>query len=610
MIPKIIHYCWVGGAPKPKSVLYCIDTWKKFCPDYEIIEWNESNYNFQKNQYMKDAYEAKKWGFVPDFARLDIVYEYGGIYLDTDVELIKSFDSLLNQKAFMGFENTGDGEYFVNCGQGFGAEPHHDIIKAARDLYDNISFYKDDGSLNLLASPYYTTQTLRQFGLIQENRKQELDNMVVYTSDVLCPKNFRSGVISITDNTVSIHHFTASWLDEKIKKDLKHQQDMRNKYGIKLGNFILYLESIKHKYSFIQILKLLPIKIYNEIKYRYILIKEAIPYYCHIFHAKVYQSGKDKPILFDTYLDSDNEGDRIIMENCEKHLSEIFNLQDFHRVPTHRILKHDEYDICLSSQYKILCGTNILSGHMRSYGLWKMSTDLRGYKNTILMGVGFDSNNPTFDNYSKKLFSTILDKKHIHSVRDSFSEQKLKDMGIKNVVNTGCPTMWSITPEHCKKIPKVKAKNVICTITDYNKDFNADKTLIDILIQSYENVYIWIQGENDKEYIDELYSNKLFTIIPSGLENYDHLLEQEKDLDYVGTRLHAGIRAITYGHRSLIISIDNRAKIISKDTGLPILERNDVSLYLKNRIESDFETQINMPLNKINLWKSQFKNID
>ena len=90
-IPKIIHYCWVGGKPKPQSVLYCIESWKRCCPDYEIREWNESNYDFTKNEYMRQAYEAKKWGFVPDYARLDIVYEYGGIYLDTDVEMLRSF---------------------------------------------------------------------------------------------------------------------------------------------------------------------------------------------------------------------------------------------------------------------------------------------------------------------------------------------------------------------------------------------------------------------------------------------------------------------------------------------------------------------------------------
>ena len=155
-IPKIIHYCWVGGKPKPQSVLYCIESWKRCCPDYEIREWNESNYDFTKNEYMRQAYEAKKWGFVPDYARLDIIYEYGGIYLDTDVEMLRSPDELLGQDGFMGFENTGDGEYFVNCGHGFGAVPHHEVIRKARDLYNVLSFLNEDGTPNLFTSFYNT----------------------------------------------------------------------------------------------------------------------------------------------------------------------------------------------------------------------------------------------------------------------------------------------------------------------------------------------------------------------------------------------------------------------------------------------------------------------
>ena len=121
-IPKIIHYCWVGGSPKPQSVLYCIESWKRNCPDYEIREWNETNYDFTKNKYMQQAYEAQKWGFVPDYARLDIIYEYGGIYLDTDVEMVRNFDELLSRSSFFGFEDTGEGSFFVACGLGFGAQ--------------------------------------------------------------------------------------------------------------------------------------------------------------------------------------------------------------------------------------------------------------------------------------------------------------------------------------------------------------------------------------------------------------------------------------------------------------------------------------------------------
>ncbi|RKW32245.1 MAG: glycosyl transferase, partial [Lachnoanaerobaculum sp.] len=109
MIPKVIHYCWFGGKPLPKIARKCIQSWKRFCPDYEIVEWNEKNYDIHKNSYMEEAYLQKKWGFVPDFARLDIIYQNGGIYLDTDVELIRPLDELLYHRAYMGFEGERDG---------------------------------------------------------------------------------------------------------------------------------------------------------------------------------------------------------------------------------------------------------------------------------------------------------------------------------------------------------------------------------------------------------------------------------------------------------------------------------------------------------------------
>lgn len=148
-IPKIIHYCWFGGKKMPDCNRRMIEGWKRLCPDFEIKEWNESNYDIRKNTYMREAYEAHKWGFVPDYARADIVYEHGGIYLDTDVELLKSLDDLLNQPAFCGFENMSH----VNLGQGFGAIPKHPIIKAVRDFYEGKHFLRSDQSYNMIPSP-------------------------------------------------------------------------------------------------------------------------------------------------------------------------------------------------------------------------------------------------------------------------------------------------------------------------------------------------------------------------------------------------------------------------------------------------------------------------
>lgn len=600
-IPKIIHYCWVGGKPKPQSVLYCIESWKRCCPDYEIREWNESNYDFTKNEYMRQAYEAKKWGFVPDYARLDIVYEYGGIYLDTDVEMLRSFDELLEQDGFMGFENTGDGEYFVNCGHGYGAVPHHEVIRTARDLYDTISFLNADGTPNLLASPHFTTQALREFGLVQENRDQQLPGMTVYASDVLCPKNFRTGKIKKTPRTVSIHHFTASWVDEKIKEEMAHQQKIRNAFGTTLGSKILYAESVFQKYSVAKI----PARMLQKAKMKLISTKDARPYYEGLRRAKAAKVGTAAPVILDTAMGSDNCGDQIIMEACMLQLRDKLEVSAMQHVPTHQFPSDFERMLLSNSRMKILCGTNILSGHMGSYGLWKLGPDVAPYRNTLLLGVGFDSTVLDFDDYTKRLFQTILSKEGIHSVRDSFSEKMLRDMGIQNVLNTGCPTMWRLTPEHCATIPTQKAKNVVCTLTDYCRDEENDRAMLDILLVSYQTVYFWLQGRDDLEYIRSLgYENKVMLVQPD-LQSFDAVLEQP-DLDYVGTRLHAGIRALNKGRRSLIVSIDNRAECIHADTGLPIIHRKDISKKLKQRIMEEVHSKITIPKSNISQWMEQF----
>lgn len=217
-IPKIIHYCWLGGSQKPESVLKCIESWKKYCSDYEIREWNESNLNIAINDYTRQAYEAKAWGFVPDYLRLWIVYNYGGIYLDTDVQIIKSFDPLLSFPAFCGFErgtNDVDG-YYVNFGQGFGAESHNEAILQHMEIYHDLLYKNLDGSFNRIASPHYTTDVLVKQGLSRKhNSYQKLENIIVFSDDYFCPKSFATGIVKISSNTYSIHQFDGSWYSEE-----------------------------------------------------------------------------------------------------------------------------------------------------------------------------------------------------------------------------------------------------------------------------------------------------------------------------------------------------------------------------------------------------------
>ncbi len=213
MIPKKIHYCWFGGNPLPELAVKCIESWKKYCPDYEIIEWNESNYDISSAPlYVRQAYEAKKWGFVPDYIRLDLIYKYGGIYLDTDVEIIKPFDSLLELKGFAGFENKKN----IALGLGFAAEKSNEIIRVLRDSYTEKQFLKEDGSLDLTPSPVLNTATLLELGLIQNGATQSIDDFSFFGQDYFCPKDYITGKINITANTFSIHHYDGSWLDEEL----------------------------------------------------------------------------------------------------------------------------------------------------------------------------------------------------------------------------------------------------------------------------------------------------------------------------------------------------------------------------------------------------------
>lgn len=227
MIPKIIHYCWFGGNPIPEKDRKCIESWKKFCPDYEIRQWDETNYDVTKNKYMYDAYRFKKWGFVPDYARLDIVYTYGGIYLDTDVEIVRGFDDLLKNDAFMGFEGGKN----VNPGLGFGAEKGHKGIYNIIKMYDDLNFVKEDGSLNLTPSPVMNSEILVKNGAYMNDQLQEVMGIKLYPSEYFCPMDYVTGVITKTDNTYSIHHFNMSWVDPNIKKWKLREQKVARTFG-------------------------------------------------------------------------------------------------------------------------------------------------------------------------------------------------------------------------------------------------------------------------------------------------------------------------------------------------------------------------------------------
>lgn len=224
MIPKTIHYCWFGKGELPELALKCIDSWKKYMPDYEIKLWNEENFDININQYVKEAYEAKKYAFVSDFARFHILYHYGGIYLDTDVEVLKPLDRFLYDEAFMGFE---DGKH-VAPGLIIGAKKGNPIIKEILDNYSNKKFKLKDGSYNLTTVVKYTTDILLKYGLIQNNSKQNINGMIVYPKTFFCPINTENKETDFSNDTYTIHHFSASWLSPEEKVRGKRNAKIKN----------------------------------------------------------------------------------------------------------------------------------------------------------------------------------------------------------------------------------------------------------------------------------------------------------------------------------------------------------------------------------------------
>lgn len=219
MIPKKIHYCWFGGNPLPELAQRCIASWKVYFPDYEIIEWNESNFDFMACNYSAEAYKEKKWAFISDYARYKILYEHGGVYFDTDVEVIKSFDEILEKGAFMGCENS-DLKMGVKVASGLGcaAEAGNMFYKKMLEDYEKSSFYNEDGTVNLYTVVERTTKLLQEDGLKDTMDIQTVENITIYPAEYFCPKDVRTRLLNVTEKTFSIHHFDGSWLsaDEQL----------------------------------------------------------------------------------------------------------------------------------------------------------------------------------------------------------------------------------------------------------------------------------------------------------------------------------------------------------------------------------------------------------
>lgn len=241
VIPKKIHYCWFGGKEIPVEYRNYMKTWEKFCPGYDIIRWDESNYNVHKNRYVKEAYEQGKWAFVSDYARVDILYQEGGIYFDTDVELIASFDEFLVWELFCGFERGG----YINSGLGIGAIKGHPILKSILDVYESMSFIREDGSLNMKTCPVIQTEVMEQHGFKGNGEFQLKDNVAVFPMEFFAPTDFEGAVGRITEYTYSVHHYAHpmhnvefSWADIKTWEE-------RERYGEHIKNLKQQIFSLR-----------------------------------------------------------------------------------------------------------------------------------------------------------------------------------------------------------------------------------------------------------------------------------------------------------------------------------------------------------------------------
>ena len=229
MIPKIIHYCWFGGNPLPKSAKKCIESWRKFLPDYEIKEWNESNYDVHKISYIHEAYETKKYAFVSDYARFDILYQFGGIYFDTDVQVLAPMDDIIAKGPFMGREAGSWMRAYglpkglaVAPGLALGVEAGHPLYKEFLDVYQTLKFRLEDGSLNTKTICWHVTEILLKHGLTDNNDTiEEVAGVWIYPADVFCPMDHTKGhYVKITERTRTIHLYDSTWNDHKT---IRHQ---------------------------------------------------------------------------------------------------------------------------------------------------------------------------------------------------------------------------------------------------------------------------------------------------------------------------------------------------------------------------------------------------
>ena len=310
--------------------------------------------------------------------------------------------------------------------------------------------------------------------------------------------------------------------------------------------------------------------------------------------------------VLDTAITSYNLGNQIIMESVYDIVEELFPEDFLYQLPWEGAVSPTAHACMRSSDYVFFGGTNSLSSNILKYKqMGFRARDLLRFSSLTLLGMGWWQYQGRPDFYTRAFIRRLLSGSTLHSVRDEYTKTKLADIGVSNVLNTCCPTTWKLTPEHCASIPKNKSDSVMVTLTDYNQSRASDERLLSELVDSYSNVFYWVQGAGDLMYIRSFKGfERDINIVSPKIKKYDFALDSY-DCDYIGTRLHAGIRAIQRGKRALILAVDNRAAEIAKDIGLNVRSRDDVS-GISDFIGGRYETRLKVPFDEINRWKAQF----
>ncbi len=320
-------------------------------------------------------------------------------------------------------------------------------------------------------------------------------------------------------------------------------------------------------------------------------------------------------LILDTSIATQNIGDEIINDSIRMNWVELYDMNYVCKYPTHtppyawwqQLIVPHKFENLANSDYKVLCGTNALyTNMMRPLPQWNIFPwNASFFKDTILLGVGAGINSKHINLYTRYLYRKVLSKKFIHSTRDYYTQNMLENLGYR-AVNTGCPTLWGFTDDFCRTIPTTKSGKVLFTLTGYQPDFENDKLMVDILRNNYDELFFWPQTPADLDYLRVFGALDIKVVTPN-LSAYDNILNNN-DIDYVGNRLHGGIRALQHGRRSLIVAIDYRAVNMSKQYGLPIIERENIRFKLDGWINSSKETKITgLDFGKIEKWKGQFE---